>query len=168
MAHPDAVKAAALAAYDTIGTRDGYAIARAAAITVAEWVRNERFVNGDVTRIRQEKKSDLADECEDMARGIIGSMPAKLEDASLQQSATAAGILIDKAQLLRQRPTSIQAGVYLTQEQRVARLDAIFAPHRLQLAEKTLVQAQIVEEERDESRVKLPPAGVSPGTLAGG
>jgi hypothetical protein len=45
-------------------------------------------------------------------------MPAKLDDASLQQSATATGILIDKAQLLRQRPTSIQAGFYLTQEQR--------------------------------------------------
>jgi hypothetical protein len=34
MAHPDAVKAAALAAYDSIGTHDGYAIARAAAIVV--------------------------------------------------------------------------------------------------------------------------------------
>jgi hypothetical protein len=42
------------------------------------------------------KKTDLA---ENMARDIISSMPAKLEDATLQQSATAAGILIDKAQL---------------------------------------------------------------------
>jgi hypothetical protein len=77
MAHPDAVKAAALAAYDSIGTRDGYAITRAAAIvhlprtTVAEWIRNERFVNGDVPEIRQMKKTDLADECENMARGIM-------------------------------------------------------------------------------------------------
>jgi hypothetical protein len=83
MAHPDAVKAAALAAYDAIGTRNGYAIARAAEIvhlprkTVSDWVRDERFVNGDVAEIRREKRRDLADECEDMARGIIGSMPAK-------------------------------------------------------------------------------------------
>jgi hypothetical protein len=151
MAHPDAVKAAALAAYDSIGTGDGYAIARAAAIvhlprtTVAEWIRNERYVNGDATEIRHMKKRDLADECEDIARGIIGSMPSKLEDATLQQSATAAGILIDKAQLLRQRPTSIQAGVYLTQEQKVARLDAIFAPH-LQRSVALAVEGQIGQE----------------------
>jgi hypothetical protein len=94
-------------------------------------------------------------------------MPAKFEDATLQQSPTAAGILIDKAQLLRQRPTSIQAGVYLTREQKVARLDEIFAPHLLAPSE-TVVQAEVVEEEADEARAKLPPAGVPSGTLAGG
>jgi hypothetical protein len=87
--------------------------------------------------------------------GIIGSMQAKVPNANLQKSTTAAGILIDKAQLLRQRRTSIQAGVYLTQEQKVARLDEIFAPHLLQLAEN-VVQAHVVEEEMDESRSKLP------------
>jgi hypothetical protein len=167
MAHPDAVKAAALAAYDSIGTRDGYAIGRAAAIvhlprtTVAEWIRNERHVNGDVTEIRQMKKTDLADECENMARGIISSMPAKIEDASLQQSATAAGILIDKAQLLRQRPTSIQAGVYLTVEERAARLDAIFARH--QAPPEEVVDGRVVDEETDESKPALP-SGVLVGS----
>jgi hypothetical protein len=155
MAHLDAIKAAALAAYDSIGTRDGYAIRLAAAIvhlrrtTVAEWVRSERFVNGDLAEIRQMKKRHLAEECEEMARGIISSMPAKVQDASLQQSATAAGILIDKAQLLRQRPTSIQAGVYLTQEQKIARIDAIFAPH-LKACSGVAVEAEIVEKEPDE------------------
>jgi hypothetical protein len=77
-------------------------------------------------------------------------MPAKIDDASLQQSATAAGIMIDKAQLLRQYPTSIQAGVHLTIEERVFCLDAIFARH-LQPPTGGVVEGKVVEEETDES-----------------
>jgi hypothetical protein len=65
----------------------------------------------------------LADELERAVRGVVLKLfdKDKLDDASLKETATAAGILIDKIQLLRGQPTAINAQA-LTDEQRLARL----------------------------------------------
>ena len=79
--------------------------------------------------MRQVKKRELADRLEDTSHSILDAIPEKIDSASLNQLAIALGVSIDKRLLLLGQPNSIQAGVYLTQEQRVKRLDEIFARH---------------------------------------
>jgi hypothetical protein len=160
------VKAAALAAYDAIGTRDSFAIARAAEIvhlprqTIWHWVHRARLPEA-VQRLRQVNRLDLADRLEETAHRIIDHIPEKLESAPLNQLAVTMGIAIDKRLLLQGQPNSIQAGVHLTQEQRIQRLDAIFAPHMAQSSRPNPVSIEpenINEHEPIESDVVDGPA----------
>jgi hypothetical protein len=72
-------------------------------------------------------------------------MPSRLEAAPLNQLAVTLGIAIDKRQLLMGQPNSIQASVYLTHEERVARLDAIFAKY-IKPANPDMVNGVISED----------------------
>ena len=72
--------------------------------TLSRWSNGERITDG-VTAKAHVKKSALADELESLARILVGAMPEKVADATLQQSATALGITVDKMQVLRGEST---------------------------------------------------------------
>ena len=72
--------------------------------TLSRWSNGERITDG-VTAKAHVKKSALADELESLARILVGAMPEKVADATLQQSATALGITVEKMLLLRGEAT---------------------------------------------------------------
>lgn len=72
--------------------------------TLSRWSNGERITDG-VTAKAHVKKSALADELENVARALVGAMPAKIAAATLQQVATSLGITIDKMQVLRGEST---------------------------------------------------------------
>ena len=72
--------------------------------TLSRWSNGERISDG-VTAKAQVKKAALADELENVARALVGAMPAKIADATLQQSATALGITVEQMLLLRGEAT---------------------------------------------------------------
>lgn len=68
--------------------------------------------NGEGVAVSEEKrdlkKADLSDLLETLARNIVGSITDDdLSDAPLKDRMTAAGIAVDKMQLLRSKPTAI-------------------------------------------------------------
>lgn len=70
------------------------------------WQNKSRFAE-----IQPRKRLELIqklDYCTDL---LVDSIPAKIEDATLSQVATAAGIMIDKSQLLKGLPTNITESV---------------------------------------------------------
>lgn len=75
----------------------------------------QRWFNGDSNpppdKVVARKKKDMADALEDVAWKLLDSMGDKdaIEDAPLQQRATAYGIAVDKMRLLRGLPTEIVA-----------------------------------------------------------
>lgn len=71
--------------------------------TLAGWFKSYR--NPPPTEVRDEKKGDLVDWIQDELIAIFGDMPDARQDASYRDLATAAGILIDKKQLLTGKPT---------------------------------------------------------------
>ncbi len=90
--------------------------------TLQSWA-NQRGTNEGVTKLRHQKKGELADALEKLARKLIEVASEKIADATLQQVMTSVGIAIDKMQLLRNQPTAIeqqQAGVtiYLPDNER--------------------------------------------------
>lgn len=105
--YSDEEKAEALAALDA-NDGDVRKTARSLAIpytTLREWVTHQQ--HDAVTNIRTQKKSDLAQRLEEIARELADAMPDKIQAANLQQVATSMAIAIDKMQLLRGAPTSI-------------------------------------------------------------
>jgi len=154
--HSDAVKAAALAAYDAIGTNDSYAIDRAAGIvhlprqTVWHWVRRARIPES-VQRLRQKNRLALSDRLEEIVHRILDVIPEALDSAPLNQLAVALGISIDKRLLLQGQPNSIQAGVYLTREQRVQALDSIFSRHQADVRQPDLSGASADDSREDDN-----------------
>jgi hypothetical protein len=74
--------------------------------TLAEWA-DERHTHTVVANIRHQKKGDLAQRLEEIAWELAEALPGKVDLASLQHTATAMAIAIDKMQLLRGAPTSI-------------------------------------------------------------
>jgi transposase-like protein len=75
--------------------------------TIRDW-RDGRGVTDSVTEIRAHKKGELSDLIRDELEAIFGAMNTKREAANYRELATAAGILIDKMQLLDGDPTSIE------------------------------------------------------------
>jgi transposase-like protein len=73
------------------------------------------------------KKGALADALETVAWKLAESLAGKVDTANLLQAATAMGIAIDKARLLRDQPTNINAPAKLTHEQRAQRLQELAA-----------------------------------------
>lgn len=71
--------------------------------TLRNWYHAER--NPPPSDLRQDKKRDLAIELEDIAYMLVKAIPGKIEEATLQQTATSMAIAIDKMQLLRGQPT---------------------------------------------------------------
>ena len=122
--YSDADKASALAALDANGgnvarTARELSIPRQ---TLDSWT-NERGINHDVPELRQEKRGELAEQLEAIAYTLAGDLVKqdKRELATLQQIATSLGIVVDKMQLLRGKPTAINEEVSDSRE-RLARL----------------------------------------------
>lgn len=75
--------------------------------TIRRWVEYpERF-----SALQTEKQDNLLEKLDKRAHDLIDAMPDKIPGASLSATATALGIVIDKSQLLRGLPTSINAEV---------------------------------------------------------
>lgn len=73
--------------------------------TLQKWAGGA--VHPDVTKKGQEKRRDMAAALEAVAWQLLDALPAKVLEASLAQTATALGIAVDKARLLRHEPTVI-------------------------------------------------------------
>lgn len=73
--------------------------------TLTSWHRGLR--HPEATQMCHEKKGPLADRLEEVAGKLLDAIADKIQGASLQQIATAMGIAIDKARLLRGEPTAI-------------------------------------------------------------
>jgi transposase-like protein len=107
--------------------------------TLQNWSKG-KGINADVANIGPQKKKDLAAKLDAVAHRLADAIGGKIKAASLQQTAVALGITIEKARLLRDRPTSITQPALpvdlgkLTDEQ-LQQLDAILvaaglpAPH---------------------------------------
>lgn len=74
--------------------------------TLQQWARR-RGVPAEVRQLAQEKKPALAERLEALASDLLDALPAKVGSASLAATATTMAIAIDKAQLLRGKPTAI-------------------------------------------------------------
>ena len=71
--------------------------------TLRNWYHAER--NPPPSELRQHIKKSLVEMLDDIAYKLVGAMPSKIIDASLQQTATSLAIVIDKYQLLTGQPT---------------------------------------------------------------
>lgn len=121
--YSDEDKATALAALDANGG-NVQRTARTLGIpepTLRGWAR-KRGIHPTVVELHDQKKGSLADELEEIAEKLAGAMPGKVAEASLQQTATSLGIVIDKMQLLRGQPTNITDDASLTDAERATRI----------------------------------------------
>lgn len=73
--------------------------------TLRAWSTGDR--HPESTQMCDQKKGPLADRLEEVAWKLAEAIPDKLADSPLQQIATSLGIVIDKMQLLRNKPTAI-------------------------------------------------------------
>ncbi len=75
--------------------------------TIQQW--QSGLVSDDVPKIRQEKKAELSDLFENIARTHLGNAAdeSKIDKTSSKDSVLTAGIAVDKMLLLRGQPTSI-------------------------------------------------------------
>jgi transposase-like protein len=92
--------------------------------TLSRWFRN--INNPPPNDIAQEKRKELKELLEDELHGILGDMPGARFDASYRDLGVVAGILFDKLQLLKGKPTEIIDDSGLTDETRADRIAAIF------------------------------------------
>lgn len=125
--YSDNDKAAALAALDANGgnvNRTAKQLGLAES-TLRSWTQG-RGTHEVVAELREVKKADLSDRLTDIAHAILDTLPKKLKDASAQQLATALGIVIDKKQLLEGKATDRTDLHVTSDEDRAARLAAIF------------------------------------------
>lgn len=115
--------------------------ARAAGVprtTLAEWAHN-RHISKDVPGIRQVKKGVLSERFNDLAELLLDHVHEKLEDATLQQIVTAAGIAVDKSQLLSGNPTSISETTHIDNRERAKRVNELLDAARERRVGLTLV-----------------------------
>lgn len=73
--------------------------------TLEHWVKGEARPEAATTG--EQKRGTMAEELERVAWKLLGSIEGKIESAPLSHTATAMGIAIDKARLLRGQPTTI-------------------------------------------------------------
>jgi transposase-like protein len=117
--YSDNEKGAALAFVDFKGgnTREASKVLGIPHTTLQDWLK-ERGTNEDVTEIRTEKKEEISTLIEAAVRDMVGASKDKIGTANFQQLWTGVGIAVDKMQLLKGEPTSINGDVTLTTEQR--------------------------------------------------
>src|SRR3990167_1921785 len=90
------------------------------AMTLMRWFR--KVQNPPPNEVVTEKRAELKDFVRSELNAIFGDMPIVRADASYRDLATAAGILIDKLQLLENKPTE---RVEHTHEERANRITEI-------------------------------------------
>ena len=74
--------------------------------TLRGWAKG-RGTHEEIAELRDQKKGELSERLEAIAHQLVDALPGKIDEASLQQTATSLGITIDKMQLLKQKPTGI-------------------------------------------------------------
>ena len=127
MAYTEEQKSAALASLDANGgnVKKTARLTGIPITTLRDW-RDGEHVSATVAEKRTEKKADLADLYEQVTRDILGSISRDdIAKSNLSSRLTGAAIATDKMQLLREKPTSINAQ-YDSPEARMERLSAIF------------------------------------------
>lgn len=75
-------------------------------ITLHNWARGKR--HPEASQMGERKKGPMADRLEEIAWQLLEAIPGKIDGATLATTATAMGIAIDKARLLRGEPTAIE------------------------------------------------------------
>lgn len=78
--------------------------------TLAKWADGKGH-SPDHADLCMEKKKDLAELFEGIARDILDAAADKIADASLKDAMVSAGVAVDKMQLLKNEPTSITKSV---------------------------------------------------------
>jgi transposase-like protein len=114
--------------------------------TLRAWKAGDR--HPEAAKECEKKKGPMADTLEAVAWQLLDALPAKIPDASLKETATAMGIAIDKARVLRGLPTDYTAhGLYdLTKlnDQQLADLERILSGARPEgAAERPLAVADL-------------------------
>ena len=116
--YSDREKAEALAIFDACGSLSE--TARATGIpdaTLSDWIRGKRGVSStDIPKLRNEKGQNLSEHFEEIALQACRVAGAKLNgkqahEIPFNHLLTGAGIAVDKMQLLRGQPTSINESV---------------------------------------------------------
>jgi transposase-like protein len=74
-------------------------------MTLANWAKGR--CHPAVTEIGEQKKQEMGDLVEDTLRKVLEGIPEKVKEADLKDTTISAGILADKMQLLRGKPTSV-------------------------------------------------------------
>ncbi len=98
-----AAAVAAMAAYPSVNqAAKSLGIPRA---TLESWAKG--IIHPEAARDSASKKGPLADAVEAIARQIADALPGKVPDADLKDAAVAFGVLVDKMQILRGKPTEI-------------------------------------------------------------
>lgn len=106
------------------------------AMTLSRWFRKAQ--NPPPNELVTEKRGELKDFVRSELSAIFGDMPIVRPDASYKDLATAAGILIDKLQLLENKPTErVEHSGNLTVEERASRIAAIFDAARERRTQRT-------------------------------
>lgn len=134
--YSDAEKAAALAFLDFNGGNVQKS-AKALGIphkTLDEWAKGRNQVP-EVADLRNEKKEAISDLIETAVREMVGASTGKLSEASFQQLWTGVGIGVDKMQLLKGEPTTINKT--LTDEERAKKAAEILEKGKLRLVKST-------------------------------
>lgn len=99
------------------------------AMTLGRWFRKSN--NPPPNELVTEKRGDLKDFVRSELNSIFGDMPIVRPDASYRDLATAAGILIDKLQLLENKPTErVEHSGTITHEERANRILGILESAR--------------------------------------
>ena len=93
--------------------------------TLTEW-RNGH-VHPEVTTSRHVQRASLADRLEELAHELIGAIPGKVGEGSLRDCAATLAICVDRMRLLREQATIIERQAPLTDEERLAGIEALFA-----------------------------------------
>lgn len=118
--------------------------------TLRQWVKGDRHPEAAV--MSDGKKGELADRLEAIAWKLADAIPGKIPATGLQQLATTLGIVVDKMQLLRNRPTTINRAERATDDDLGSLTDDEL--------ERRLAEAR--------SRAGSPPAGAGAGPAADG
>ena len=83
--------------------------------TLRQWAKGLRAA--PPAQLSERKKADLADRMEEIARALLDRVtPERMDDATVQQLLTSAGIAIDKMRLLRNQPTENVASLVLIEQ----------------------------------------------------
>ncbi len=96
------------------------------ATTLRQW-RDGEHINEEVTLLRDQKKEELADLFERVARLYLDRAlaPDTVSETKGKDAVIAAATAIDKMQLLKGAPTAINQNTYLTDEQKAKKLAEI-------------------------------------------
>src|SRR5262245_55450593 len=125
--YSDEERAAALACLDACGGNVAEASRRSGVprITLHDWARG-RTSAAAASVVRQDKKEELADVFERLARKLTGVADRESDTLNAKDATIAAGVAVDKMLLLRGEPTQV-AKVIIADDERDAAVERLLA-----------------------------------------